>query len=305
MPFLIEIKKKIGAVQNTRKITKAMELVAASRMKTFQKKAVGSRAYAWDLLEALRDAEASMQETVWSEQRTGLPVLFVIVTSDKGLCGALNQQLLRQLWRSSEWTRLPPGERLLITIGRKSYEAAVFSGITPAERFEGVSEQMDVLVALPIIDCILSYWLEKKCRKIIFISPHYVNPFVSQPTLKTYLPFSSGMIASHLDALQRDQGMDLLNESMILSHAREPAFFEPGRGEVVDALARQLVQTLFLQAFFELKASEYSSRMVAMKNATDVADGLVKSLTVSYHKARQGAITQQLAELAGGSMAVE
>lgn len=305
MPFLIEIKKKIGAVQNTRKITKAMELVAASRMKTFQKKALGTRGYAWSLLEALRDAEAPLKETVWGEQRTGLPVLFVIVTSDKGLCGALNQQLLRQLWRSSEWIKLPPEERLLITIGRKSFEAATFAGIQPVERFEGVSEQMDVLSSLTIINKILAYWTEHKCRKILFVSPHYVNPFVFHPTMKKYLPFSASMASSHLDALHRDQLSESLLEDAPSLEAKEPAFFEPGRDEVVQALARQLIQTLFLQAFYELKASEYSSRMVAMKNATDVADTLVKTLTTSYHKARQGAITQQLAELAGGTMAVE
>ncbi len=303
MPFLIEIKKKIGAVQNTRKITKAMELVAASRMKAFQKKALGTRAYARGLLQALREAEIGMRDTAWGEQRTHEPVLFVIVTSDKGLCGALNQKLLRTLWQSQEWKKLPPDERLLVTIGRKSADAATFAGIPIAEKFEGLSENMSSLDALAIIDRILHYWTEKKCRKIVFISPHYVNPFVFYPTVKKYLPFSPDMVASHLDWKEGD--LELPDPNVETVAHSEPSFFEPGKEEVVEKLARQLAQSLFLQAFYELKATEYSSRMVAMKNATEVADKVVKTLTVSYHKARQGAITQQLAELAGGAMAIQ
>ncbi len=298
MPFLVEIKKKIGAVQNTRKITKAMELVAASRMKQFQRKAVGTRGYAWSLLDALQQNIASIQETIYGEHREKGPVLFVLLTSDKGLCGSLNQQLIRTLWRSERWKSLASEDRRLITIGRKSFEAAVHAGIEPIERFEGLIEQMTSLHALKVIDVILGYWERGEVREIVFVAPHYVNPFTFYPTVKTYLPFTSEMVTTQFEWREKNQTED--NQQHIPID-----FHEPSKERVSEALATQLMETLFLQAFYELKATEYSSRMVAMKKATEAADEMVGSLTLSYNKARQGAITQQLAELAGGSLAVE
>lgn len=297
MPFLVEIKKKIGAVQNTRKITKAMELVAASRMKQFQRKAVGTRAYAWSLLDALRQNAASLSETDYGKTRESGPVLFVLITSDKGLCGSLNQQLIRTLWRSDKWNALAPEDRRLITVGRKGHEAATHAGIEPIARFDGLVEQMTSFKALAVIDQILGYWERNEVREVIFIAPHYVNPFTFHPTIKTYLPFTKEMVKTQLE-WRGDVESTAAEEAVI-------DFHEPSKERVSEALATQLIETLFLQAFFELKATEYSSRMVAMKNATEAADEMVRSLTLSYNKARQGAITQQLAELTGGSLAVE
>lgn len=299
MPFLVEIKKKIGAVQNTRKITKAMELVAASRMKQFQRKALGTRGYAWSLLDALRQNMTSVQETVYGERREQGPVLFVLLTSDKGLCGSLNQQLIRTLWRSEQWKSLAPEDRRLITIGRKSFEAATHAGIQPVERFEGLIEQMTAFKALAVIDVILGYWERGEVREVVFVSPHYVNPFTFYPTIKTYLPFTAEMVKTHFEW----RGSEGVDEKQ--AEGASVDLHEPSKERLSEALATQLMETLFLQAFYELKATEYSSRMVAMKKATEAADEMVGSLTLSYNKARQGAITQQLAELTGGSLAVE
>jgi F-type H+-transporting ATPase subunit gamma len=310
MPFLVEIKKKISAVQNTRKITKAMELVAASRMKQFQRKAMGTRMYAWSLLDGLTQAHATMDELDWGKKRTGLPVLFVLMTSDKGLCGSLNQQLIRTLWRSQRWKQLPPEERRLITIGRKSTEAANYAGVAPLHSFEGVKEQLDPSTALAIVDQIVGYWDRGECREIQIVSPHYVNPFVFHPTIKKLLPFTQAMVGTHLgwrnpEGMEASVSQEEREQGGTESYADEPTYLEPSRERVVEALAHQLIQSIFLQSFYELKATEYSSRMVAMKNATEAAGEMVRSLTLSYNKARQGAITQQLAELTGGSLAVE
>lgn len=288
-----------------------MELVAASRMRSFQRKALGTRAYAWDLLRATTVHHANVTELSWGEKRDpSLPVLFVILTSDKGLCGSLNQQLLRFLWNSSEWSSLASDKRLLITIGRKSAEAANSAGIKPVKEFDGIRETLDPLTALALIEKIIGYWTRKECREIVIISPHYANPFVFYPTLKHYLPFSPGMIESHLvwKAPASASGKLLpagdTTQVDILPN-EPPPFLEPSRDELIESLVHQLIQSLFLQAFYELKATEYSSRMVAMKNATEAADKRLHDFTHEYHKVRQGAITQQLAELAGGSAALD
>lgn len=310
MAFLVEIKKKIESVQNTRKITKAMELVAASRMRSFQRKAVGTRGYAWNLLDALAPHYASVRETTWGQTREGkLPVLFVIMTSDKGLCGSLNQQLLRTLWRSETWNALPPEERLLITIGRKSTEAAIHAGIQPVKQFEGVRETLDPLSSLKLIEKIVGYWTRGECREVIIVSPHYVNPFLFHPTMKRYLPFSQEMAEAHLHWGNVQEGVTpaaLLHSGKAPTSPKEiPSFLEPSPEALVERLVHQLVQSIFLQAFYELKASEYSSRMVAMKNATEAADKRLQEFTHEYHKIRQNAITQELAELVGGAAALD
>lgn len=299
MPFLVEIKKKIGSVQNTRKITKAMELVAASRMKQFQRKALSARSYARNLLEVLRADEVRMDELIYGEQREHGAVLFVLLTSDKGLCGSLNQQLLRSLWSGDRWKAIPDSERLLMTVGRKGHEAAAYAGVTPIARFDGLPERLSVIDVLPMISVILGYWERKEVREVILIAPHYVNPFTFHTTQKTYLPLSAEMAGTHLEW---STGSVAPTESPARVSVE---WQEPDRGRVAQALAHQLIEMLFVQAFYELKATEYSSRMVAMKNATEAADDLVQTLTLSYNKARQSAITQQLAELTGGALAVE
>ncbi|MDP3985189.1 MAG: ATP synthase F1 subunit gamma [bacterium] len=305
MAFLIEVKKKIGSVQNTRKITQAMQLVAASKMKFFQHKAVQARTYAWHLLDGLRLSHSSLAEQLFAEQRTVGTRLFVLVTSDKGLCGSLNQQLIRTLFRSELWKKTPKEERLLITIGRKSYDAASAAGIPVHDRIESIPEALPPLEALGIIERILAPWNDRSAKEIILVAPHYVNPFTFYPTIKTYLPLSSQMVQSHL--LWKEASVAGAPEPRPATEEDDTAseiLFEPERERLLETLTLQILHTIFLGAFYELKACEYSSRMVAMKKATESADELVKSLTRDYHKARQAVITQQLAELAGAENAI-
>jgi F-type H+-transporting ATPase subunit gamma len=293
MAFLIDIKKKIVSVQGTRKITQAMELVAASRMKAFQRKALATRAYAKVLVGGLNGARAAWDELSFSEKRANGKTLFVVVTSDKGLCGSLNQQLIRTLLREPRWNALGAGEKLLITIGRKSYEAMAARGIEVAKRFEGLKEDMRPLDALVIVDEILARWTSGEVKDVYFVQPEYVNAFTTRVQVRQYLPFGPDMIATHLDEAELAQ-----------TAAPTETIYEPSREALIEALSAQLLEALFTQAFFELKASEYSSRMVAMKHATEAAGDMIKSLTLEYNKARQAAITQQLAELAGAGAAM-
>jgi F-type H+-transporting ATPase subunit gamma len=294
MPQLIETRKKIQSVQNTRKITKAMELVAANKMKRFQSLAVASRRYAWSLLDGLRLMGSSFSDLPFAGRRAEGKRLFVVVTSDKGLCGALNQQVLRVLFRSKEWTSTPEGERLLVTVGRKSEEAARARGIPAAAAFQGLPEELGPLDALAVVDRILSFWTGGECRDVLLASPHYVNAFTSKATLKTFLPFSEEMVREHLQ-FREDPDPEAEARRAMLGQL----FYEPSQERVLDAMSRQLAQMLFLSAFYELKASEYSSRMLAMRHATEAADEMIGTLTLDYNKVRQAAITQQLAEIVG------
>ncbi len=292
MASLIEVRKKIQSVQNTKKITQAMQLVAASRMKGFQRKALSSRAYATDLLQLLNGRQDALAETAYGEARTEGKTLFVLLSSDKGLCGALNAKLFRALIQNPIWKSTPRDQQMVITIGRKAAEAARNEGIEVIEAFEGIKETFEPLVALDIVHRIVSHWTNESCKAIHVIAPEYVNPFVFNTTVKQYLPFTEEMLKSH--------NLPTLGETATTDH-----LYEPSQERVIEALTLQVVQSLMTQSFFELKASEYSSRMVAMKNATESAGEQVRSLTTVYNKARQATITQQLAELAGAISAME
>lgn len=291
MASLLEIRNKIQATKGTKKITKAMQLVAASKMKSFQKTATSVREYTQRLLEALDLAGGSLDETMFAERRETGKVLFVLMTSDKGLCGAMNNRLIRTTFRSDLWKGTPESERLLITVGRKSAEAARSANIPIVESFSGLKDKLETLDALTVINSIIELWKNEEVKRVVLIAPEYVNPFVFNVQLRDYLPLAPESVRE----LIRNK-----NEEQIRT-VEEAAFFEPGRETVIIQLAQRVVESLFVEAFFELKATEYSSRMVAMKQATEAADDKIRELTNAFNKARQSAITRQLSELAAAN----
>ena len=295
MAFLTEIKERIGATTDTRKITQSLELVAASKMKGFVRKAHGSRAYAVNLLRVMSLWRDAISTLPYADERESGAHVFVLVTSDKGLCGNLNHRLIKFLFSHPEWA-LPNTEVGLVCIGRKGEEQARRRGLEPLLSFPAIGERLTPLDALSIVDKIIQLWETGVARKISVVSPHYVNPFTSHPTLKTFLPFSLEMIASHAE-------WNTISE--FETNFFTPPLLEPDRERVVRAFTLQLVQMLFAESFYELKAAEYASRMVAMKKATDAAGDMISELTLEYNKVRQEHITNQLAELATAAEAME
>lgn len=290
MPSLLDVRKNIQSTRNTKKITQAMQLVAASKMKVFQRKMKHTRAYATDLLSALHVTRHSLSETSFgSAPNMATGVLFVVLSSDKGLCGSLNPQLLRALQKSERFTSLAAEDRHVVTIGKKAYEAMQRLAVDIPAHFEGLSEAFDPLDALRVIDPIITYWESGQCREVILVGPRYVNAFTFEVARTPLLPFTEELLAEALPDIP--SGGDV-------------AVFEPGLSEVRERLGMQVVQSMILKAFYELKATEFSMRMSAMKKATDAADDRIKALTLQFNKARQSAITMQLAELASANEAM-
>lgn len=303
---LLEIKKRIEGVQNTRKITKAMQLVAASKMRQFQKRAISARSFAWDLFKILKNNLSEEDGSIYTEKRETGKTLFVLYTSDKGLCGPLNNKLINALFRSNKWQNLKEDEKLLITIGKKSYSYARSNKITVAEKFVAIPEKFNNLDVIAIVDKIINYWQKEetdkdRVKEIVFIAPHYKNSFTFYPVMKTFLPFSKEAIKSNLH-IGEEESEDLEEEN---EDRNMSMIFLPDPEQVISRLHEQILSAMFIQAFLELKASEYSSRMIAMQSATDSADKITNDLKLTYNKARQQAITQEIAELIGASMAIE
>ena len=194
----------------------------------------------------------------------------------------------------------PEEQRVLITIGKKSQGYAKSNNIKITRKFEGIPEKLNTLDTIKVIDGIIELWNNKEAKEIIFVAPHYKNSFTFYPVMKTFLPFSQESIASiigpTLEEGETYQTRKTPNDNMI---------YTPEQEQTLNNLFLQSIQATFIQSFLELKAAEYSSRMIAMQNATDAADKLIIELKRQFNKARQQAITQEIAELIGASMAFE
>jgi F-type H+-transporting ATPase subunit gamma len=232
------------------------------------------------------------------------------------------------LFRSKRWLELEPKARQLITIGKKSHDYARSNKIHVTKHFKQIPEKLSNLDALKIVDGLLELWNneEEPIKEIIFIAPHYKNSFTFYPVVKTFLPFSQSTIDSTLGPIASERAATERSEVGIVSLPKGKAhstgvpcvggdaspyadtsgmmLFNPDKEQVRNRLYEQLIQALFMQAFMELKASEYSSRMIAMQNATDAADRITNDLTRDYNKARQAVITREIAELMGASDAI-
>jgi len=298
MASLLETRKKIKSVKQTRKITKAMQLVSASKMKVFQRKAVSARQYAWDLLEVLKHYMTEKEISQFMAEREEGKTLFVLYSSDKGLCGPLNAKLTKALVGSAAWQNTPAEKRLLVTIGKKASDFAHYNEIPVDRSFRTVKENLSTLDALAFIQPILDYWTQGNVKQIYMVAPHYKSALVFYPMVKTFLPFSFEMIEEHINVEQENKRAE------VAPRDDSGMIYEPNKKRVLEVLFQQVIQMLFLQAFFELKAAEYSSRMIAMQNATDNASELIQQLTLVYNKARQAKITQELAEMAGAMAAM-
>lgn len=279
-----------------KKITKAMQLVAASKMKFFQQKAMSSRGYIYSLLHVLDLYLDAAADSTYTEQRAKGDTLFILYASDKGLCGSLNNQLTKSLMASSQWKETAETERKLITIGKKAFDYARSNGITPRLSFSGIKEKAGVLDMLPVVGEILDLWMTGSVKKVYMITPHYKNSFVFYPQVKELLPFSRGMIESYR--------IDHDFPPHPKRNVAELSFKEPSPERVLRTLMRQVIVGAFVQSLYELKASEYSSRMIAMKNATDSADKIITQKTIEYNKIRQQIITQQIAEISAAADAI-
>lgn len=294
--ILLETKKKIHSFKGTRKMTKAMELVAASKMRSFQRRVHSARHFAWDLVYLLKaDFQALYAHPLLQVRTTG-PVLFIIHTSDKGLCGGLNNDLQKTLFNSQAWLSCPADQRILLTFGKKAYAYAQFNHIPVEEHFENISEQLTTVEALSYVHTILAIWEKRACQKVYSVVPFYKNPFIYYPQVQSLLPLTLASLPSLLGPEPE------ANQQFVLG--TDYMMYEPSVTDVANTLVEQLVFSLFYGSFLELKATEYSSRMVAMKSATDATDKILETLSLTLNKARQQSITAELADLVNSSEAV-
>lgn len=283
-----QVKTRIVTAQNISKITRAMEMVAASKMKRAQEQALAARPYSqalYDSISTISHASRLSDHPLLSVHAEGLPVILVIGT-DKGLCGALNSNLARKLliWRNEHRS----GE--VIAVGKKAVVFARNLGMNVHAQFTDLPEHLGFGDILPVVTLVLEGFIKKSFQSVEVLYTHFINTLSQQPKQATLLPLSQVLKPAVVKTTEEALPKEYL--------------FEPNAQAILEYLLPFYLENTLYHSFLEAKASEHSARMVAMKNASDNAMELVDELRLIYNKTRQQSITGELLDIISATMAL-
>ena len=284
-----DIRNRIKGVKNTRKITKAMQMVATSKMKRAQESAKCGRPYALLLADVIGSLSNNMQESgqAFFESRPVKHRGILVLSTDKGLCGALNANLFRVVHEVDASAKfVAVGKRATQYLSRTRRDLLADFTVSDRAPFSEVRK---------VVEFLLHQYLEEKIDTVEVAYTSFVNTLQQEPEIVQLLPFSD--LETMLATLHARFGSP---DDELAKDSRE-ILFEPGREEILSELASLYLKQEIYQLILESQASEHSARMVAMKNATDNAGNLVDDLTLQYNRARQAAITQEIIELSAAA----
>jgi F-type H+-transporting ATPase subunit gamma len=291
-----EIRLKIKSVQNTRKITKAMEMVAASKMKKAQERMRRGRPYAQRLLDITMHAARANTEykhPLLTRREAVKRVGVVVITTDKGLCGGLNTNLLRLvLNQHKEW--LAKGiEAEYCTIGNKGLGFISRMGGKIVSQVVNYGDHPALERLIGPVKMLIDGYLEGRLDEVHIFSTRFVNTMKQEPTHATMIPIPQEWVLPTGQVMKANVGA-----------GNWDYLYEPDAQSVLDQLLVRYLETVVYQAASDNIASEQSARMVAMKSASDNARNIIDELQLIYNKSRQAAITKELSEIVGGAAAV-
>ncbi len=272
------IGRRIRSIKSTAKITKAMEMVATSKMKRAQDRVLAGRPYAEKILQVLADLAAQSRNAGHPllERREVSRVAVIHITPDRGLCGGLNTNMNRTTG-SFILEQVPP--TVLITVGRKGRDYLLRYGREVRAEFSGISDRPSLIDTLPISRIVIDDYTNGFVDQVYLAYTRFVTTMTQRPVIQQLLPV----------------------EAARLEHVGEVEYiYEPNSREVLAALLPRFVEMEVYHAILEAIASEQSARMVAMRNATENANELIQDLTLMYNKVRQEMITTELLDITGG-----
>jgi F-type H+-transporting ATPase subunit gamma len=277
-----DIRRRIGAVRNIKQITRAMQFVAASKLKRAQDATLSSRPYSEKLDEVIADLAAVLDAETHPllARRDDGKRLFVVVTTDRGLAGPLNTNTVRFALKE---ILEHPGDVAVVTVGRKGRDALRRARVPIVAHFAGFGDRPSFADVTPLTRLISDDFLAGTYARIDLVYPRFVSTLVQRPDLDQLLPIRPSEDTHGIPGNQ--------------------FIFEPNPASVLRQLLPRYVATRVYQAILETTASEMSSKMVAMKNATENAEELIEDLTLSYNKVRQANITREMIEIASGAQA--
>jgi F-type H+-transporting ATPase subunit gamma len=287
-----QIKRRIGSVKSTKQITKAMQLVAASKLRRAQEAVAGPRAYAdmaRQILARLRKVAGGEVESNLFAERPVKKRLLLVITSDRGLAGAYNANVIRQMIKELRQDRDNGIDTSVIVIGRQAANAAGrITGLNIRAVYQELPDRPNADTLRPILSTVVGLYADAAVDAVDIVNTKFISTVSQQVQVRRLLP------AGFEQEIEEEQPADTLEATV-----------EPSVEVLLRSTAMRLLDAQIYQALLEAAASEHSMRMVAMKNATDNASDIIDDLTLEYNNARQAAITQELAEITGGAEAMK
>ncbi len=296
MASLRDIKRRISGVKNISQVTRAMQMIAAAKMRRAQEQVRASRPYAekaWEVLVHLsQQPDAKGQLHPLLSARPINKACVVLITSDRGLAGGYNSNIIRTTAKFINNYDKPIS---LVTVGRKGRGFFARSKYPIIAEFDGLPDRPTLLDILPIARIVINDFLSFEYDEVYLAYTDFINTVVQKPVVKRLLPLLP----------------EKMDEQAVAEHvgqyvgSRHPYIYEPGPVELLDVILPRFTELQVYQAVLESLASEHSARMVAMRSATDNANELVADLTLTYNRVRQEAITKEMMDIVGGVEALK
>lgn len=293
MPSLKEVRNRIASVNSTQQITKAMKMVSAAKLRRAQDRAMKIRPYAEKLNAILHNISESLTEAtdnIYAEERALKRVLIVVVTSDRGLAGAFNANIVKTanaLVEQRYQQLFNQGNVDFLAIGKKGGEALTKKGLNVMSDFQALFMELSFDTARKASEYVMNAYLEGKYDRVEVIYNEFKNVATQIIRTEQFLPIKQTTVAS-----------------FNLSHPEVDYIFEPSKEEIVKELIPKSLKIQFYKYLLESNASEHGARMTAMDKATENAKEMLKALKLTYNRSRQAAITKEILEIVGGAEAL-
>lgn len=293
-----EIKRRIKSVKNTKKITKAMELVAASKMKRAVNSTLASRLYAeysWEVLTSISSSIQDISHPLFKEREVK-NILLLLITSNRGLCGAYNAQVIKKaiLLLKSQNTKANID---IISIGKKGDIGMRRLGKNIIASFTELPDNIALSDVLPISKMVIDEYNLEHYDRVLVAYTDFISALTQRANIKQILPVNRTDLKELIDGLES-------KKSQAESATKTDYLFEGDKVKLISSLAEKLTRMQIYQMILESNASEQSSRMVAMKNASDASGEMIDDLTLVFNKARQSNITREISEISAGMASV-
>lgn len=290
-----EIKRKIGSINNTGKITKAMELISTVKMKKAQDLALEKRTFILEMLKIFLRIESHLDDYPLFSRSTGNKTLGIVITSNKGLCGGYNINVMKKV---NSYMKETGEDMEFVAIGKKAANFIARTGNTLVADFsDDFTDTLAPVFTKEISEFMRSEYLEGKYNKVVVFYNFYINTIKQIPVAKVSFPIESADIKKYLSSVLPDINMQEEQENMDKNYSYD---LEPSPEELLEDVIPMILDMMFFDILLNAKASEHSSRMIAMKNAKDSAKKISDKLTMQYNKARQAMITREVSEITAG-----
>jgi F-type H+-transporting ATPase subunit gamma len=299
-----EIKRRIKSVKNTKKITKAMELVAASKMKKAVVKTLASRLYAnysWDLLASVSESIKDLKNIFFTENKKAEKTLYILFTSNRGLCGGYNTQVFKRAFAA--FKKIDNKENLdILVVGKKGDAMLRRAKLNVVASFLELPDVIELRDIAPVSELILSEYKKGIYKDVYIIYTDYISALSQKPKRKMILPVSRYELKESIESIGDLKSKEELAKFKNKNNTQY--IFEGNMESLVESLSEKLIRMQIYQTLLESNTSEQSSRMIAMKNAGDAASEMIDDLTLVFNKARQANITKEISEISAGMASV-